>query len=864
VWKARDKELDRAVAIKIPRQGGMTAEEQEKFFREARAAAQLRHPRIVSVHEVGRDGDSVYIVSDFVRGVTLGDWLTGQQLTSREAAELCANVADALDHAHENGIIHRDLKPANIMMDGDGEPHLMDFGLARRDAGEVTITMDGQVVGTPAYMSPEQAEGKAHAADRRSDVYSLGVILFQLLTGELPFRGNARMLMHQVINDEPPSPRKLNASVAKDLETITLKCLEKDPSRRYQSAAELTAELKRYLNGDPIRARPIGGVERAWRWCKRKPAVAALSAAAVGLLLAVAVVASIGYANTARALNEKEQAAATAEQVSQFLTNLFRSSDPIGFASGDNFAVVIRDPSASQVTVRELMDRGVKRIETELAGQPEVQATLLETIGGVYRELGEFNEAARLLEDALHRREKIVPRDELKIAAAQHNLGFALHTCGKYADSERYLLAALKTRQRLLGKEHLANSSTLQTLALVLTNAGRTDDAERYADEAVAIRRRLKGNNDQSVAIALAAKAAVSLGKGDPEAAHPAITEGLLIFAKSKGRSYAIEAVSNYQQGMLAFGDGRYEDAATLLKTTLDTSIEFIGPGHPYTAFVAAEYALVLEALGKYQAACDNCERAMEICKKTLPPLHPMTIRCGLRLHYLYVELGRFDDALAISNRIMADARTVHGDQSYEYSECLTERANLMRRWGKIDEGIKIAREGYAIVDNLPQQSHSDTWHALRELAECLLAGKLPDEVITLLNGSSAPYDSQVRYLKLDGKQRSQALELLGRAFHAANRSDEAIVVFRDGQNLAAGGQKARDDWVAWFQVQTALVLIDQGRTSEAKDLLTPAHSALQRTTGPENSWTKQCAAALESLRVNSAQKGNAGPADAL
>jgi serine/threonine protein kinase len=239
VWKARDKELDRTVAIKIPRQGGMTAEEQEKFFREARAAAQLRHPRIVSVHEVGRDGDSVYIVSDFVRGVTLGDWLTGQQLTSREAAALCAKIADALHHAHEQGVIHRDLKPANIMMDYDGEPHLMDFGLARREAGEVTMTTDGQVLGTPAYMSPEQAEGEAHRADRRSDVYSLGVILFQLLTGELPFRGNARMLIKQVIHDDPPTPRKLNANISKDLETITLKCLEKDPNRRFPAPGRI-------------------------------------------------------------------------------------------------------------------------------------------------------------------------------------------------------------------------------------------------------------------------------------------------------------------------------------------------------------------------------------------------------------------------------------------------------------------------------------------------------------------------------------------------------------------------------------------------------------------------------------------------
>jgi serine/threonine protein kinase len=286
VWKARDKQLDRTVAVKIPRHSAMTPDEQEKFFREARAAAQLRHPNIVSVHEVGRDGDSLYIVSDFVHGATLGDWFGSQQLTSREAADLCAKVATALHHAHEQGVVHRDLKPANIMIDAAGEPHLMDFGLARREVGEVTVTTDGQILGTPAYMSPEQAAGESHAADRRSDVYSLGVILFQLLTRELPFRGNVRMVMQQVVHDEPPSPRKLNANVDKDLETITLKCLEKDPHRRYQTALDLALELRRYISGEPILARPVSRLERGWRWAKRKPMMA--TTAALMLFLAIA------------------------------------------------------------------------------------------------------------------------------------------------------------------------------------------------------------------------------------------------------------------------------------------------------------------------------------------------------------------------------------------------------------------------------------------------------------------------------------------------------------------------------------------------------------------------------------------------
>jgi len=286
VWKAHDMELDRIVAIKIPRRSQLDPTEEEQFLREARVAAQLRHPNIVAVHEIGREGDTIYIVSDIIPGVPLSDWLVDNQPTFTETAALCGTVAEALHHAHQAGVVHRDLKPSNIMIDESGQPHIMDFGLAKREVGEITMTADGAILGTAAYMSPEQAEGRSHFTDRRSDIYSMGVILFQMLTGELPFRGSPQMLIQQVANDEPPVPRKLNRHIPFDLQTICLKCLEKKRESRFSSANTLAAELDRYLNHEPIRSRPISRIERSLRWCGRNP----WQAAVAGLVVLIAVV----------------------------------------------------------------------------------------------------------------------------------------------------------------------------------------------------------------------------------------------------------------------------------------------------------------------------------------------------------------------------------------------------------------------------------------------------------------------------------------------------------------------------------------------------------------------------------------------
>jgi WD40 repeat protein len=317
VFEARQLSLNRKVALKMILAGQLANDtDVKRFYSEAEAAANLDHPGIVPIFEVGQHEGQHYFSMGFVEGQSLSQCLADGPLPPREASDLIRRVSEAIEYAHQRGVIHRDLKPANILIDRSGNPRVTDFGLAKKIQSDSGLTGSGQIMGTPSYMPPEQAGGKRAEVGPPADIYALGATLYALITGRPPFQAATAMdTVLQVLGEEPVPPRRLNASVPLDLETICLKCLQKEPPRRYASAADLSGDLRRFLHGEPIRARPVGRPERAWRWCRRNPAVASLAVASALLLATVAIVSTIGFVTARNRLRGSLLAQGKAERL---------------------------------------------------------------------------------------------------------------------------------------------------------------------------------------------------------------------------------------------------------------------------------------------------------------------------------------------------------------------------------------------------------------------------------------------------------------------------------------------------------------------------------------------------------------------
>ena len=719
VYLALQESLQRLVAVKMLRTGvDGEAWYLDRFRAEAMAVARLRHPSIVQIYEIGEWDGRPYFVMEYVEGGSLADHLDGKPLASRAAAELVEMLALATHAAHQCGIVHRDLKPANILLAFPREPQvtppasaaadpgaqptlacgwrrngcvpkISDFGLAKRLESRTTGTQTGMLLGTPGFMAPEQAAGEAKTVGPAADIYALGAILYQLLTGQPPCNPAIPLeLVFLALQHEPVPPRRLQPQLPPDLQTICLKCLRSEPDKRYRSAQALAEDLHRFLHGEPIQARPMGTGERAIRWARRRPAVTVL----LTILFVVTVAGFLAitrlWVRAEQALAEEAHQRAVAQAVNGFLHDLLSQASTENQPRATDKAT--RNP---HLTVRELLDRSAEVVATKFRDQPEVEAGIRQTIGDTYWALGRYDQAQQQLEPALAWRRQHLGADHPETLASMNSLGRLYQDCGRYTDAEALYREALAGRRRRLGPDHPDTLLSLNNLASFHKVRGRYDEAEPLYREAWAGRRRTLGADHPQTLVSLANLAFLDQRRGRHAEAEPRFQEVLEGCRRRLGPDHPLTLTSLHNLAGL-YGDcGRHREAESLYKEALAGRRQHLGADHPRTIRTLNGLAKVYQDSGRSAAAAPLLQEALAGCRRRLAPDHPLTLDTLTRLASVYQSQGRFTDAEPLLQEAVAGRRRRLDADHPQTLESLSALAGLYQHQGRYAEAEELFLE---------------------------------------------------------------------------------------------------------------------------------------------------------------------------
>ncbi len=662
-----DGQYQQQVAIKVVKRGMDSEELLKRFRRERRTLAALNHPNIARLLDGGLAPDGrPYLVMEYVPGLPIDVYCDRKRLNLEERLRVFRVVCEAVRAAHRNLVVHRDLKPGNILVTEDGTPKLLDFGIAKLVGGpDATRTLDTERRLTPEYASPEQAAGLPLTT--ATDVYSLGVILYQLLCGRLPYRFHTKTSgeIERVIRNQPPTPpsgtgtrlpwgttaeiepadlertaenrqstsARLRRALRGDLDNIVLMALRKEPERRYPSVEQLDSDIERYLTGLPVFARPDTFRYRTGKFIRRHSLAVALSAgAALVLLLAVAAITWQGQV-AVRQRNAAYLARDQAEQVVEFLRRMLASADP---AEGRN------------VTVRTILDRTAIAIEGDLANQPLVQATVRSAIGHSYIALGLLDEAEKHIRAAYEQRLAILGPDHHDMAESKIDLGELLYVQGKYDESETLLLDALEMHRRQRGLDNPDTGRVLNDLGAVQRARGKIDEAEASHKEALRIRRLAYGDESLPVAESLNNIAGVLSARNDAPGAIEACEEGLRLRRKLLSPEHPLVFQSLSNLAVMQGRAGRLEQAEQLLVEAAALGERALGVAHLDVGRTLSSLGGVRMLLGKWTDAEADLRRAVEILDASLAPGHHSREAARANLGRCLIRLDRNDEAATL------------------------------------------------------------------------------------------------------------------------------------------------------------------------------------------------------------------------
>ncbi|MEW6249125.1 MAG: serine/threonine-protein kinase [Planctomycetota bacterium] len=767
VYQAIQESTQRKVAIKVMREGPFAgAADRARFDREVHVLGQLNHPHIVAIHDTGSAAGHLYFVMDYIPGQPLDVYMAGAEHTVEETLRLFAKICEAVNAAHLRGVIHRDLKPSNIRVDPDGAPHILDFGLAKvatplspplpgGDAGgAASMTVTGQFVGSLPWASPEQAEGQPAKIDVRTDVYSLGVILYQMLTSRFPYAviGPMRDVLDNILTAEPVRPSALGAAaglrggrINDEVDTIVLKCLQKERDRRYQTAGEVARDVGHYLHGEPIEAkRDSAGYVLRKHLVRYKLPVAV--AAGFLVVITAGLVTSLTLwrqASTERdravyaeqeqsrereraenALKLAEQHQREAQQVADFQSSMLADTDVegMGVALVDEFERRIREVVSKQIEDQGELDRimhdwrqqtlkagptnvalgvldefvlakATKTIERDFADQPLVRAALQQTAAETYCEIGLHEPALALQEAALQTRREQLGGDHASTLVSIGSMGNLLHEMGKHEAALPYHREALEGFRRVLGDDHPDTLTSINNMGMLLQSMGKLGEADLHLREALEGRRRVLGEDHPDALESMNNMGFLLNSMGRWPDAEPYYRAVLETRRRVLGDDHPFTLLSINNMGALLTEMGRYVEAEPYVSEALEGRRRVLGENHPHTLQTINNMGFVLQSLGKLADAEPYYREALEGNRRVLGDDHPQTLMSLNNTGYLLTGMGKLAEAEPYHREALERRRRVLGDEHHHTLASLHNLGDTLRDLGRLEEAEALGAE---------------------------------------------------------------------------------------------------------------------------------------------------------------------------